>query len=53
MLLHGASGGVGTAMLQLAKLAGGAGDRGGPGTGRHPHRLQDRGLRVGDSSPYW
>jgi len=53
MLIHGASGGVGTAMLQLAKLAGGAGDRGGPGTGRHPHRLQDRGLRVGDSSPYW
>ena len=44
VLIHGASGGVGSAMLQLAKLRRrdlrnmlGAGRRGGPGTGRHPH----------------
>src|SRR5262249_14101414 len=26
--------------------------RGGPGTGRHPYRLQERGLREGGPSPY-
>src|SRR5690242_1963196 len=30
----------------------GAGGRRGPGNGRHSHRLQERGLREGDSSPY-
>ena len=60
MLIHGASGGVCSAMLQLAKLAevemyGTCSTKGAAVVrelGCHPYRLQERGLREGDSSPY-
>jgi NADPH2:quinone reductase len=57
VLIHGAAGGVGTALLQLGRLAGlemygtcssrGASD--GLRSGRYPDRLQAPGLRRGDS----
>jgi len=60
MLIHGASGGVGSAMLQLARLARvemygtcvAQGAAVGPGAGWHSHGLQEHRLREGDSSPY-